>query len=86
MAKSKSPKRIATHIHQDAKRLNIPTAEHQSVMTDADKAPIRLRYPRNPDLDPQLVWRGKDGQDATDLVVDAPALCAERSFLWRRSS
>ena len=74
MAKSKPSKRIATHIHQDAKRLNIPTAEHQSVMTDAQKAPVPLRYPRNADLDPQLVWRGKDAQDATDLLVDAPPL------------
>jgi adenine-specific DNA-methyltransferase len=26
--------------------------------------------PRNPDLDPQLVWRGKDAQDAAPLAVD----------------
>ncbi len=74
MAKKKAPKRIATQIHQDAKRLNIPTAEHQSVMTDAQKAPVQLRYPRNADLDPQLVWRGKDAQDETDLLVDAAPL------------
>ena len=29
---------------------------------------------RNLDLDPQLVWRGKDEQDWTDLVVNAPPL------------
>ena len=33
-----------------------------------------LRYPRNTDLDPQLVWRGKDEQDWSDLVVHAPPL------------
>src|SRR6185437_16055986 len=27
-------------------------------------------YPRNPDLDPQLVWRGKDEQDSAPLAVD----------------
>src|SRR6202007_3398451 len=30
--------------------------------------------PRNPALDPQLVWRGKDEQDWSDLVVHAPPL------------
>ena len=29
-----------------------------------------IRYKRNTDLDPQLVWRGKDEQDAEDLTVD----------------
>ena len=29
---------------------------------------------RNRDLDPQLVWRGKDEQDWSDLVVHAPPL------------
>ncbi len=29
---------------------------------------------RNPDLDAKLVWRGKDAQDWTDLVVNAPPL------------
>jgi adenine-specific DNA-methyltransferase len=29
---------------------------------------------RHPDLDPQLVWRGKDEQDWSDLVVHAPPL------------
>ena len=30
--------------------------------------------PRNRDLDPQLVWRGKDEQDRSDLVVQAPPI------------
>jgi adenine-specific DNA-methyltransferase len=74
MAKQKSPKRIETITHADERRLNIPTAEHQSVMSADDQAPVQLRYPRNPDLDPQLVWRGKDAQDDTDLTVNAPPL------------
>ncbi len=37
-------------------------------------APRTLKYPRNTDLDPQLVWRGKDEQDWSDLVVHAPTL------------
>ena len=74
MAKSKTPKRITTITHTQAKRTNIPTAEHQSVMNPADLAPRKLRYPRNTDLDPQLVWRGKDQQDSADLLVDAPPI------------
>ena len=47
-------------------RTNIPTAEFENLMRDEDKKPIELKYPRNPDLDPQLVWRGKDDQDWSD--------------------
>ncbi|MDT8285287.1 MAG: DNA methyltransferase, partial [Thermovirgaceae bacterium] len=74
MAKQKSPKQIETLTHPDSKRPNIPSAEHQSVMEDAQKLPATLRYPRNTDQDPQLVWRGKDEQDWSDLVVHAPPL------------
>jgi len=54
----------------EATRKNIPTAETQSFMSEEEAAPARMRYPRNPDLDPQLVWRGKDAEDGEDLVVD----------------
>jgi adenine-specific DNA-methyltransferase len=60
--------------HDEAKRKNIPTAEFQSVLEKEQQAPKKLRYPRNTDLDPQLVWRGKDEQDWSDLVVRAPPL------------
>ncbi|HAN55854.1 MAG TPA: site-specific DNA-methyltransferase [Betaproteobacteria bacterium] len=60
--------------HEEATRKNIPTAEFQSVLDDAQKNPKQVRYPRNTDLDPQLVWRGKDEQDWSDLVVHAPPL------------
>jgi len=75
--------------HADDKRRNIPTAEYQSLMADEAKKPVKVSYPRgtsnadglqaekqqrNTDLDPQLVWRGKDAQDWTDLVVNAPPL------------
>lgn len=60
--------------HDDAKRKNIPTAEYQSVLDENQKTPKQVRYPRNTDLDPQLVWRGKDEQDWSDLVVHAPPL------------
>ena len=61
--------------HAEAKRKNIPTAEFESVMREEDKTPLRLAYERrNRDLDPQLVWRGKDVADWSDLIVSAPPL------------
>ena len=44
-------------------------------MREEEQSPVRLAYERrNRDLDPQLVWRGKDEQDWSDLVVNAPPL------------
>lgn len=55
---------VETLKHDEATRKNIPTAEYQSVMAKDEQNPIRLAYQwRNRDLDPQLVWRGKDVQD-----------------------
>mgnify|MGYP003634008869 CR=1 FL=1 len=73
--KKKTKKTVETLTHEEAKRKNIPTAEFQSVMRQDELTPIRLAYERrNRDLDPQLVWRGKDQQDWSDLVVYAPPL------------
>lgn len=70
---SNSRKSVETLTHTEAKRKNIPTAEHSSVV-EKETAPRKIKYPRNTDLDPQLVWRGKDEQDWSDLVVHAPPL------------
>lgn len=71
---AKKPIEVETLTH-DATRKNIPTAEFESLMRDQDKTPIQLSYERrNRDLDPQLVWRGKDEQDWSDLIVQAPPL------------
>ncbi|MHB8392793.1 MAG: hypothetical protein ACYDBH_24990 [Acidobacteriaceae bacterium] len=72
--KPKSKLTVESLRHTQDKRKNIPTAEHQSVQEQEQKSPKTLRYPRNTDLDPQLVWRGKDEQDWSDLVVHAPPL------------
>ncbi|MFN6399841.1 MAG: DNA methyltransferase [Planctomycetota bacterium] len=60
--------------HTDDKRKNIPTIEYRPMVSDDQQSPVPVRYPRNTDLDPQLVWRGKDEQDWSDLVVHAPPL------------
>ncbi len=45
------------------------------MLQKAEQTPVRVAYERrNRDLDPQLVWRGKDEQDWSELVVHAPPL------------
>ena len=72
--KSPSLKTVVTLKHEEATRKNIPSAEQQSVVHKEHAQAKSIRYPRNTDLDPQLVWRGKDEQDWSDLVVHAPPL------------
>ena len=61
--------------HEADTRTNIPTAEYQSMVEEETESPLRAAYQRrNRDLDPQLVWRGKDEQDLDDLVVNVPPL------------
>ncbi len=80
MAKKSAPRKsksadadVETYIHPEAKRKNIPTAENQKLVADEDSAIKKLRWPRNPDLDPQLVWRGKDFEP-DPLEVDVPPI------------
>ncbi|GAB4212351.1 MAG: hypothetical protein Fur007_04510 [Rhodoferax sp.] len=74
MATKITTKHVETLTHDAAKRKNIPSAEQQSFVQQEQTSPKQIRYPRNTDLDPQLVWRGKDEQDWSDLVVNAPPL------------
>lgn len=81
MAKKKSSSsagnglKVETLMHKEASRKNLPTAEYQSVMEKREQSAVRVAYERrNRDLDPQLIWRGKDEQDWSDLVVHAPPL------------
>lgn len=75
MAKKTEPKTIESISHKAEKRKNIPTAEHRSLLRPEDLTPVQVAYTRrNPDLDPQLVWRGKGLLDDPDLVVQAPPL------------
>jgi adenine-specific DNA-methyltransferase len=67
---SQSPTPITSHKHAD-KRTNIPTEELRDFVADEEKSPKTVLYPRDPSLDPQLVWKGKDEQDREDLAVPA---------------
>jgi adenine-specific DNA-methyltransferase len=71
----RTSKSVENFIHDEASRKYIPTAELESLVNEEDKTPIEVTYERrNPDLDPQLVWRGKDLRDRSELVVQAPPL------------
>jgi adenine-specific DNA-methyltransferase len=84
----KADLQVETIKHDGDTRKNIPTAEFQSVVQREHQQQVQVTYERgapagplqaerndrNRDLDPQLVWRGKDQQDWSDLVVNAPPL------------
>jgi adenine-specific DNA-methyltransferase len=72
--KATNAKTVETLTHAADKRKNIPTAEYQSVVKQEHLRPVPVKYSRNTDLDPQLLWRGKDEQDWSDLVVHSPPL------------
>ena len=89
MARNKNKtKRVETLTHDEAQRRNIPTAEMQStaqlIEESAPKPPASYPRPtplpqgktrqRDYDIDPQLVWRGKDQKDWSDLVVTIPPI------------
>ena len=71
MSKPATPMSVQAVRHTGDSRVNIPTAELGSLAAKDEQGPQTLRYPRDPSLDPQLVWKGKDEQDGEDLVVPA---------------
>jgi adenine-specific DNA-methyltransferase len=72
-AASAGPTPIEAIRHAD-KRVNIPTADNADFVDEKDREPKMLLYPRDPSLDPQLVWKGKDAQDAEELAITVPPL------------
>ena len=73
--KVKRGKEVEALTHGEASRKNIPTAEYQPLLGSDARRTVPVVYERrNRDLDPQLVWRGKDEQDWSELVVPAPPL------------
>ncbi|MEE4349572.1 MAG: site-specific DNA-methyltransferase, partial [Pacificimonas sp.] len=72
---AKTPLTVETLRHEEATRKNAPTAELATFVSDEDRAAIRVPFERrDPGLDPQLVWRGKDALNWSDLMVEAPPL------------
>lgn len=58
-----------TYTKHGDKRVNNPSMEQRGFLVEEELKPYGTRYPRDPSLDPQLVWKGKDEQDAEDLIV-----------------
>jgi adenine-specific DNA-methyltransferase len=71
--KQTGPTPVDAITHAD-KRTNIPTADAHEFVAPEIEQPVDVRYPRDPTLDPQLVWKGKDQLDGEDLVADAPPI------------
>ena len=84
MAKKPKNTQIKTLTHDGNTRPNIPTAELENLVRDEEVKPVKVDYSRknnpdknpeiytrNRDLDPQLVWQGKDEEDCKPLSVDA---------------
>ncbi|MEO8679318.1 MAG: hypothetical protein ABI665_09750 [Vicinamibacterales bacterium] len=66
--KMKGPTPVEAIKHKDTRK-NIPTEELRDFIADDEAKPKTMLYPRDPSLDPQLVWKGKDEQDQADLAV-----------------
>ena len=83
MARSKKPtgpKPVDSLRHQD-KRANIPTNELRGFVEGDESAPGAMLYPRDPSLDPQLVWKGKDEQDRQPLEVPVVPIYIQEKIL-----
>ena len=59
--KRSNPAQVASLKHNDTRK-NIPTEELRDFVAEDEAAPRRMLYPRDPSLDPQLVWKGKDSR------------------------
>ena len=66
--KKNGPTPIESISHKDTRK-NIPTEELRDFVAKEEETPKAMLYPRDPSLDPQLVWKGKDEQDREDLAV-----------------
>ena len=69
MANKRNTRKTVASIRHKDKRANIPTEELRDFVSDEELAPRTMLYPRDPSLDPQLVWKGKDKQDRENLDV-----------------
>ena len=77
--KTTTPTQVASIRHKD-KRANIPTEELRDFVADDELTPTTMRYPRDPSLDPQLVWKGKDDLRLHEEVKTVPAGASHLTF------
>jgi adenine-specific DNA-methyltransferase len=76
--KAKAPIGVDSIRHKET-RANIPTEELRDFVATDEESPKTVLYPRDPSLDPQLVWKGKDEQDSHPLeVANVPIYIQEK--------
>ena len=82
--RTRTPKSVENITHEEEKRRNLPSAEHQTLMSDEETSPLQVAYKRrNRDLDPQLVWRGK----VQCIYIDPPyGIRFNSNFQWSTTS
>jgi len=73
-------------LRHDEKRANIPTEELHDFVAEDERTPGQALYPRDPSLDPQLVWKGKDEQDREPLAVPSVPITSRRRSTRASSS
>lgn len=78
--KPTNPTPVKSITHGD-KRTNLPTVDAQEFVTPAVEEARKILVERDPSLDPQLVWKGKYGDESAEsiessakLVTDAPPI------------
>lgn len=79
--KSDTATPISDFQYKKDKRTNIPTHELRDFVAEMEKKPKTVLYPRDPSLDPQLVWKGKDELDAQPLEVPAVPIYIQEKIL-----
>ena len=77
--KAAGPTPVDAITHAD-KRANLPTADAYDFVAPEVEQPRAVHYKRDPSLDPQLVWKGKDELDSQDLVADAPPIYVQEKI------
>lgn len=65
--------------HKD-KRKNIPTEELRDFVAPDENTPKTMLYPRDPSLDPQLVWKDKAAKVATARTLWVSAVNKHGGF------
>ena len=74
--RSAGPTPIVSIEHR-AKRINNPTADASDLVTPEVQERREIVVPRNVELDPQLVWKGKYGDESVEAIAEAATLEAD---------
>ncbi len=69
-------------ITHDDKRVNLPTADAQEFVRPDIEERRQILLQRDPSLDPQLVWKGKYGDETEADIAEAETLAADAPPLF----